>query len=171
MPLLDRLRSTARRHGTYHAFEQISFSIIIVFVALVVVDSLIFIAIKLGEDFVADIAFRESVILRDAFAPLLTVIILLELNHSIIAAMRARSGAIQVRIVVIIAIIVVARKIILLDYSSAGIETFLGIGGMLLALGVLYWLIADADRKRAVPAAASTAAAQRPTEGAGGAGD
>jgi uncharacterized membrane protein (DUF373 family) len=166
MPLLDRMRSTARRHGIYHLFEQISFSIIIVFVVLVVIDSLIFIAIKLGQDFIADLAFRESVILKDAFAPLLTVIILLEFNHSIIAAMRARSGAIQVRIVVIIAIIVVARKIILLDYNSAGIETFLGIAGMLLALGVLYWLIGDADRRRNSATVAMPPSGQHPSEAA-----
>jgi uncharacterized membrane protein (DUF373 family) len=158
MPSLDRLRSDARRHGIYHVFERVSFSIIIFFVVLVVVDSLIFIAIQLGEDFVTDLAFRESVILKDALAPLLTVIILLELNHSIIAALRARSGAIQVRIVVVIAIIVVARKIILLDYGSSGVDKLLGIAAMLLALGVLYWLIGDADRRR------MAASAQQPVE-------
>jgi hypothetical protein len=35
----------------------------------------------------------------------------------------------------------------------------LGYGGLLLALGALYWLISDGDRRRALPAAPEGAAA------------
>jgi len=44
-------------------------------------------------------------------------------------------------VVVLIAILVVARKIILLDFKTATLESLGGIAGMALALGVLYWLL------------------------------
>src|SRR5208282_2458408 len=47
-----------------------------------------------------------------------------------------------------IAIMVVARKIVLLDYAAASVETLLGFGGLALALGGLYWLISDGEQRR-----------------------
>ena len=56
--------------------------------------------------------------------------------------------------VVLIAILVVARKIILLDFKTATLANLGGIAGMALALGVLYWLLsvgAAAAAARAPP--------------------
>jgi len=82
---------------------------------------------------------------------ILTVIILVEFNHSIVSAIRQRSGAIQVPIVVLITIIVLARKLVPLDYAAASVETLLGLGGLALALGGLYWLISDGEQRRRSP--------------------
>jgi uncharacterized membrane protein (DUF373 family) len=84
---------------------------------------------------------------------ILAIVILLEFNHSIYVALTERSGAIQARIVVLIAILVVARKLMLSDFETLDMETLLGFGGLLLALGGLYWLICDGDRRRAHAAA------------------
>jgi len=86
--------------------------------------------------------------LQDTFGHILTVIILVEFNHSIVLAIRQRSGAIQVRIIVLITIIVLARKLVLLDYAAASMETLLGLGGLALSLGGLYWLISNGDQRK-----------------------
>jgi uncharacterized membrane protein (DUF373 family) len=88
------------------------------------------------------------VALQDTFGSILTVLILLEFNHSIFVALTQRTGAIQVRIVVLIAILVVVRKMMLLDFGSVTVQVLLALGGLLLCLGGLYWLIADGDRRR-----------------------
>jgi len=79
-------------------------------------------------------------------------VILLEFNHSIYVALTQGSGVIQTRIVVLIAILVIARKLMLKDHETIDFQTLLGYGGLLLALGGLYWLISDGDR-RCAPAA------------------
>ena len=79
---------------------------------------------------------------------ILTVLILLEFNHSIVSALRQRTGSIQVSIIVLITITVIARKLILLDYASASLETLLGLGGLALSLGALYWLIAGVEKEK-----------------------
>jgi uncharacterized membrane protein (DUF373 family) len=104
----------------------------------------------LAHDFTLGLKFMEAGALQDTFGHLLTVIILVEFNHSIVLAIRQRSGAIQVRIVVLITIIVLARKLVLLDYASASMET-LGLGGLALSLGGLYWLISNGELRRRVP--------------------
>jgi uncharacterized membrane protein (DUF373 family) len=100
---------------------------------------------------VSGIGFIETAALKDTFGLILTVIILVEFNHSIVLAIRQRSGAIQVRIVVLITIMVLARKLVLLDYAAASAETLLGLGGLALALGGLYWLISDGEQRRRSP--------------------
>jgi len=79
--------------------------------------------------------------LKDTFGLILTILIVLEFNHSVYVALTEHSGAIQARILVLITILVIARKLMLM-------ETLLGFGGLLLALGGLYWLISNRDRDR-----------------------
>ena len=47
----------------------------------------------------------------------------------------------QARFIVLIAILVIARKVILLDFSTATFEQLIGISGIAIAFGLLYWLI------------------------------
>ena len=89
--------------------------------------------------------------MQDTFGLILTVVILIEFNHSIFVAATERSGAIQTRTVVLITVLVVTRKLMLQDFAALDIQTLLGFGG-LLALGALYWLISDGDRRRLIAA-------------------
>lgn len=148
MPRLEDIRREWRRLGVYERFEQVVARVLLVLISMIVVYTVILSAIELASDARLGPAFLDTEVLQDAFGSLLTVLILLEFNHSIAVALRARSGAIQVRIVVLIAILVLARKLILLDYKSVSLETLLGFSGLALSLGVLYWLLADGDRRR-----------------------
>ncbi|MEJ2374022.1 MAG: phosphate-starvation-inducible PsiE family protein, partial [Pseudolabrys sp.] len=133
----------------YERFEQVVTRIIMLFISVVIVDSLVLVAIELINDFQLGLGFAEKELLQDIFGSVLTILILLEFNHSIALALAKKSGVLQARIVVLIAILVVARKIILLDFKSATLESLLGYGGMALALGVLYWLL-NMQRQRDV---------------------
>jgi uncharacterized membrane protein (DUF373 family) len=147
--LLDLFRKQAKGRTPYEWFEQIILGIIVFIMSLVIVYSLVLATITLVDDLVSGIGSMETSALKDTFGLILTVIILVEFNHSIVVAIRQRSGAIQVRIVVLITIIVLARKLVLLDYTTASVETLLGLGALALSLGGLYWLISDGERRRA----------------------
>lgn len=125
----------------HERFEQIVSRIIMLFIAAVIVYSLVLVAIELVKDFTQSPDFLGTELLQDVFGSLLTVLILLEFNHSIATSLSNKSGILQVRVVVLIAILVVARKIILLDFKTATLENLAGVAGMALALGVLYWLL------------------------------
>jgi uncharacterized membrane protein (DUF373 family) len=145
MPSLDALHKGWRQYATYDTFERIVTRTIMGFVGVVIVYTLILVAIELFADFQIGVDFLEKEALQDIFGSILTVLILLEFNHSIAVALARKSGVIQVRIVVLIAILVVARKLILLDFKTATIDQYGGIAGVALAFGVLYWLIGPAS--------------------------
>lgn len=148
MFLLDLFRKQARGRTPYEGFEQVILGTLVFIISIIIVYALILVIITLVDDFRTGIVYMETGAMKDTFGLILTVIILLEFNHSIVLAIRQRSGAVQVRIIVLITIIVLARKLVLLDYAAASVETLLGLGGLALSLGGLYWLIGERDQPR-----------------------
>jgi uncharacterized membrane protein (DUF373 family) len=149
--LLDVFRKQADGRTPYEWFEQIILGILVFIITIIIIYSLSLSIVTLAHDCTSGLKFMEAGALQDTFGHILTVIILVEFNHSIVLAIRQRSGAIQVRIVVLITIIVLARKLVLLDYAAASMETLLGLGGLALSLGGLYWLISNGEQRRRVP--------------------
>jgi uncharacterized membrane protein (DUF373 family) len=132
---------------TYGQFERIALRCVMFLVGTIITYAIILAAVKLATDFMLGESFLDKAALQDTFGFILTVVILLEFNHSIFVALTDGSGAIQTRMVVLITVLVVARKLMLADYATLDFQTLLGFGGLLLALGALYWLIADGDRR------------------------
>jgi uncharacterized membrane protein (DUF373 family) len=125
----------------YGRFEQIASRVVMVLISLVIVYSLVLIAIALFTQLTLDSSFPDTTALKDVFGSILTVLILIEFNHSIAYAITRRSGVLQARYIVLIAILVIARKVILLDFATATFDKLIGIGAVALAFGGLYWLI------------------------------
>jgi uncharacterized membrane protein (DUF373 family) len=134
---------------TYGQCERAALVAVLVMLGVITVFAIAFTAIKLVGDLLLGESFLDKAALQDTFGLILTIVILIEFNHSIYVALTERTGAIQTRIVVLIAILVVARKLMLRDFEVLDYQALLGFGGLLLALGALYWLISDGDRRRA----------------------
>jgi uncharacterized membrane protein (DUF373 family) len=138
---LGALRKEWNTLTYYERFEHVVSRIIMLFISMVIVYSVVLVAIELIKDFAVGSAFMESELMQDIFGSILTILILLEFNHSIASSLHKRSGVLQTRVVVLIAILVVARKVILLDFKSETLERLAGISGMALSLGALYWIL------------------------------
>ena len=141
------------KFASYGRFERIALGSVMLMLAVITVFAIVFAAIKLFGDLALGETFLDKAALQDTFGLILTILILLEFNHSIYVALTQRLGAIQVRTVVLITILVIARKLMLRDFETLDVQTLLGFGGLLLALGGLYWLISDGDRRSARAAA------------------
>ncbi len=141
-------RTAPGKFSVYLQFERIALILVMFMLSAIAIYALVIAGIKIVNDMFLGETFLDKAALTDTFGLILTVLIVLEFNHSVYVALSERSGAIQAKILVIIAILVIARKLMLLDYSEAGAETLLGFGGLLLALGGLYWLISNADLHR-----------------------
>jgi uncharacterized membrane protein (DUF373 family) len=150
-----------RKLSAYGQFERVALGAVLVMLALIIVYALVVAAIKLLGDLALGELFLDKAALQDTFGLILTIVILLEFNHSIYVALAERSGAIQTRAVVLIAVLVIARKLMLKDFDTFDLNTLLGFGGLLSALGGLYWLIADGDRRRAQAATTEAQSAMR----------
>jgi uncharacterized membrane protein (DUF373 family) len=137
-----------RKYFSYPQFERIALACILIMIGAITIFTIVFTGIKLVSDMLLGEAFVDKAALQDTLGLILTVLILLEFNHTVFVGLTRRSGAIQVRMLVQIVILVVSRKLMLLDFSVTDAKTLLGFGGLLLALGGLYWLISDGDRRR-----------------------
>jgi len=127
--------------ATYEAFERIASYVVMFFISIIIVYALVMMGINIFDDFKLGMGFLDAELLKDVFGSLLSILILIEFNHSIALSITRRSGILQARTIVLIAILVIARKVILLDFAATTFEQLLGIGAIALAFGLLYWLI------------------------------
>lgn len=135
-----------RRIPNYLQFERVALVCVMVMIGSIAVFAIVVTSIRLVGDILLGEAFLDKAALQDTLGFILIILILLEFNHSVFVALTERSGAIQTQILVRITILVIVRKLMLLDFTTADAQTLLGFGGLLLALGVLYRLIADGNR-------------------------
>ncbi len=151
--LLDVFRKILRLHRLYDQFEMGISAILLIIIGIIIIYSTAIMVTMVVGDIHTGVHFSDQNAMKDTFGLILSILILIEFNHSIALAMRRRSGVLEVRVVILISIIVIARKLILLDYAKTGLDTLLGLGGLALSLGALYWLLSDVERRRppAVP--------------------
>ena len=91
-------------------------------------------------------------VFQTIFAELLTLLIALEFNHTLQFFAASQRTIIQTRVVLLIAMLAVARKVIVIDIDTAGGFEMIGLAAVMLALGVVYWLVRERDeRVRAQP--------------------
>ena len=95
----------------------------------------------------ADPAERE--VFQAVFGMVMTMLIALEFNHSIRGVLERKHGIVQVRTVVLIALLALVRKFIIIDATHVEPVTLLGLAAAVLALGAVYWLMRDQDRRDA----------------------
>jgi uncharacterized membrane protein (DUF373 family) len=81
------------------------------------------------------------------FSGIFTLIIALEFRHSIARAADGREHVVQVRTVVLIALLAISRKFVILDTATTSAATIAALAAVTVVLGVVYWLLrADATR-------------------------
>jgi uncharacterized membrane protein (DUF373 family) len=131
----------------YELFERIALGSVMCLLGVITAHVSVLVVVQIANDFMLGASFLDNAVLRDTFGSILTIVILLEFNHSIYIALKQKSGAIQVRVIVRITVLVIARKLMLQDVAATNFQTLLGFGGLLLALGALYWLISSADQR------------------------
>ena len=96
----------------------------------------------------------EHGVFQAIFGMIFTVLIALEFNHSILGVLERKESIVQVKTVVLIALLALARKFIILDATKTEPMTIIGLAAAVLALGGVYWFVRDQDRKDAAEQAA-----------------
>lgn len=135
-----------KKLADYERFERIALGVILIIISAIAVYATVAVVIKLVSDFMLGETFLDKAAFQDTFGLILTILIILEFNHSVYVAFSQKLGVIQVRAVLLITVMVIARKLMLQDFATTDFQTLLGFGGLLLAIGALYWMIANADR-------------------------
>ena len=88
-------------------------------------------------------------VFQSLFGTIMTLLIAMEFRHSIIRVALRRESIIQVKTVVLIAILALSRKFVILDIHATGAATIAALAATILALGIVYWLLRERDDRLA----------------------
>jgi uncharacterized membrane protein (DUF373 family) len=76
-----------------------------------------------------------------------TVIIALEFKRSLLVMADRRHSVVQVRTVILIALLAIVRKLLILDLAVTDAAQLFALATAIVALGGVYWLVRDQDRQ------------------------
>jgi uncharacterized membrane protein (DUF373 family) len=90
-------------------------------------------------------------VFQGMFGMVMTLLIALEFKHSIIRVAMRRESIVQVKTVVLIALLALSRKFVILDTASTEPAKIAALAGATLVLGAVYWLLRERDDRMTSP--------------------
>jgi len=84
-------------------------------------------------------------VFQGLFGMVMTVLIALEFKHSIVRVAMRRDSIVQVKTVVLIALLALSRKFVILDTATTGPAHVAALAFATLVLGAVYWLLRERD--------------------------
>jgi uncharacterized membrane protein (DUF373 family) len=135
----------------YEKFEQIVISFLSAIITVIVVASVWSLLREVVNRLVLGAFDRlDFVTFQVVFGMIFTVVIALEFKRSLLVATERSFGILQVRTIVLIALLAIARKFIILDLGETEPAKIAALAGAALALGAVHWLVRDQDRREAL---------------------
>ena len=87
----------------------------------------------------------DHMVFQHVFGEIMTVLIALEFNHTLHYVIAGERSIIHTKMVVLIALLALARKVIVVDLFNASASSVLALAALTVALALTYWLIRDRD--------------------------
>ena len=144
---MSDLRSKWKTLSLYERFEQTVVSLLTLVIAIIVALAtwqLLLHTIRLVESHVVDPA--DSQVFQGLFGMVLTVLIALEFKHTLLVVKHHRRAIVEVRAVVLIALLALVRRFIILDLYQTTPSVIAALAGAALALGVVFWLVGNYEQ-------------------------
>ena len=141
---LKELRSKWQTLSIYEKFEQTVVGVLTLVIALIVTIAtwqLLLHTLKLIGSHLINPA--DSQAFQGLFGMVLTVLIALEFKHTLLVVRHHRRAIVQVRAVVLIALLALVRRFIILDLYQTTPTVIAALAGAALALGIVFWLVSN----------------------------
>ena len=131
----------------YQRFESAIALVLTIVIALIILVALYRLSIGVVTGLLFGAADPlEHAVFQSIFGEIMTLLIALEFNHTLRYVVTKHQSIIQTKIVLLIALLAVARKFIILDMRETSADYLLALAAITLALGVTYRLMrSDAD--------------------------
>ena len=151
-PLKNRYRDARARWKLltlYQKFEHAVILVLTLLISIVIALAVWNLVLKILLSIFASRGFDPSdyAIFQALFGMIFTVIIALEFKRSLLVVAERRQSIVQVRTVILLALLAIVRKLIILDLATTEAMQLFALAAAILALGVVYWLVRDQDRR------------------------
>jgi uncharacterized membrane protein (DUF373 family) len=146
MTRFEQLRDDWKVLGIYQRFESLVALVLTLVIGLIIVVALYqLIATVLNGLLLGVLDPLEPAVFQTVFGEVLTVLIALEFNHTLQFVVARHQSIIQTKVVLLIALLALARKFIVLDFDKTTPGQLFGLAAIALALGIVYWLMRERD--------------------------
>lgn len=135
----------------YERFEQVISLALGFIIAVVIVIALIQLVMRVLPLLIGGaVDVLDHDVFQALFGMIMTLLIAMEFKHSIIRAAQRQDSIVQVKTVVLIALLALGRKFIILDIAATDAATIAALAGATLVLGIVYWLLRERDDRSPV---------------------
>jgi uncharacterized membrane protein (DUF373 family) len=147
---------SAMRHAfepltLYQKFEQICVLILTALIAVIIVFALWHLTLDILYGILSNTFDPTNyAVFQTVFGMIFTVIIALEFKRSLLVLTERHEGVVQVRTVILIALLAVVRKLIILDLSHTEALQLFALAAAILALGGVYWTVREQDERQRI---------------------
>jgi uncharacterized membrane protein (DUF373 family) len=150
--ILGETRERWRFMTVYERFEQIVALVLSLLIAVVIVIALFqllhrMLPLMLG----GGLDLLDHDVFQALFGSIMTLLIAMEFKHSICSLALRRESVIQVKTVILIALLALSRKFVILDIATTSAATIAALASATLVLGVVYWLLRERDDRMTAP--------------------
>jgi uncharacterized membrane protein (DUF373 family) len=140
------LRSKWQTLSLYERFEQTVVALLTLVIAIIVAIAtwqLLLHTLRLVGSHVINPGDPQA--FQTLFGMVLTVLIALEFKHTLLVVKHHRRAIVQVRAVVLIALLALVRRFIILDLYQTPPSVMAALAGAALALGIVFWLVGNPE--------------------------
>jgi len=133
------------------------FEVFVAFLLTLLIGAVILVALyRLAVSVVDTLVLRtlnplDHVVFQQVFGEIMTLLIALEFNHTLHYVIAGARGLIHTRMVVLIALLALARKVIVVDLFAAPASSVLALSALTVALAITYRMIGERDES-SIPA-------------------
>lgn len=142
-------RAEMRLLTLYGKFEHLIIFLLTGLLAIVIMLSVWQLMVKVVTIVFTSGAFdpTEYSVFQAIFGMIFTVIIALEFKRSLLVVAERRRGIVQVRTVILIALLAIVRKLMIIDLTETDAQKIFALAVAVVALGGVFWLVRDQDRR------------------------
>ena len=140
--MLGRTRERWSLLTLYQRFEDCVAIALAMTMAVIVAAALVHLIVDVIQLLRTDAFDPENqAVFHKVFGMVMTLLIALELKHTILGIAERKNHAVQVQTVILVALIAVARKFIILDVSTSSPQKIAALALVTLALGAGLWFL------------------------------
>jgi uncharacterized membrane protein (DUF373 family) len=145
---IGEMRSRWLLLSLYEKFEQAVVLVLTLVIAMIVTFAVWNLLVKIVIA-VAASGFdpTDYAVFQALFGMIFTVIIALEFKRSLLVMTERSHSVVQVRTVILIALLAIVRKLLIIDLAEAEAAQLFALATAILALGGVYWLVREQDRR------------------------
>jgi uncharacterized membrane protein (DUF373 family) len=149
--LQDQLKEARTRWKPLTLYQKFEHTVILILtglIALVVALAVWNLVLKILVSIISS-GFdpTDYAVFQALFGMIFTVIIALEFKRSLLVVTERRHGIVQVRTVILLALLAIVRKLIIIDLATTEAAQLFALSAAILSLGAVYWLVRDQDRR------------------------